>query len=58
LFVGCSIESTQAQGLGYKRRHLEHYDDKVLHYGFNFSLPISRYQFVRSDDLHKQTYLI
>jgi len=43
-------QETEAQGLGYKRRHLEHYDDKPLHYGFHFSLPVSRYKFTHADN--------
>lgn len=50
LLASYSLEHAHGQGLGYKRRHLEHYDDKVLHYGFNFSLPMSRYRFVHSDE--------
>ncbi len=31
------------QGKGYVRRHLEFYDDKPLHFGFLFALPVARY---------------
>nr|WP_293842991.1 porin family protein [uncultured Arsenicibacter sp.] len=32
-----------AQGYAYTRKHLEHYDDKIIHYGFFFAAPITRF---------------
>ncbi len=47
-----TLQESAAQGLGYKRRHLEHYDDKPVHYGFHFSLPVSRYRFTHADNFN------
>ncbi len=40
---------SRSQGLGYKRRHLEFYDDKPIHYGFLFAVPFTRFNFQRSE---------
>ena len=40
---------SRAQGQGYKRRHLEFYDDKPIHYGFLFAVPFTRFNFQRSE---------
>ncbi len=33
----------QAQGYKYVRKHLERYDDRDIHYGFFFALPVTRF---------------
>lgn len=38
-----------SQGVGYVRRHLEFYDDKPIHYGFLFALPVTRFNLRYSD---------
>ncbi|TDB69140.1 type IX secretion/gliding motility protein PorT/SprT [Arundinibacter roseus] len=44
-----AAQSVQAQGTGYVRRHLEFYDDKPIHYGFLFALPVTRFNLRHSD---------
>lgn len=44
-----AIDRAQAQGTGYVRRHLEFYDDKPIHYGFLFALPVTRFNVRHSD---------
>ncbi|WP_373512096.1 outer membrane beta-barrel protein [Persicitalea sp.] len=44
-----TTERAQAQGTGYVRRHLEFYDDKPIHYGFLFAVPITRFNIRHSD---------
>jgi len=44
-----ATERAQAQGTGYVRRHLEFYDDKPIHYGFLFAVPVTRYNIRHSD---------
>jgi hypothetical protein len=39
----------QAQGVGYIRRHMEFYDDKPIHYGFLFAVPVTRFNLRHSD---------
>lgn len=39
----------RAQGVGYTRRHMEFYDDKPIHYGFLFAVPITRFKIRHSD---------
>lgn len=39
----------KSQGVGYVRRHLEFYDDKPIHYGFLFALPVTRFNLQHSD---------
>jgi hypothetical protein len=39
----------QAQGFGYVRKHLERYDDKIIHYGFFFAAPTTRFTVQYSD---------
>jgi hypothetical protein len=36
-------DSVQAQGYAYFRKHLEFYDDKPIHYGFFFAMPVTRF---------------
>jgi hypothetical protein len=38
-----------AQGQGYVRKHLEFYDDKPIHFGFLFAMPVTRYVATPSD---------
>lgn len=38
-----------SQGAGYVRRHLEFYDDKPIHYGFLFAVPVTRFNVRHSD---------
>ncbi|GAB2763377.1 hypothetical protein GCM10027275_00470 [Rhabdobacter roseus] len=44
-----TIQESKAQGTGYVRRHLEFYDDKPIHYGFLFAMPVTRFNIQRSD---------
>lgn len=44
-----TAERAQAQGTGYVRRHLEFYDDKPIHYGFLFAMPVTRFTIRHSD---------
>jgi Outer membrane protein beta-barrel domain len=43
LLLLASLGSVFGQGYGYKRKHLEHYDDKIIHYGFFFAAPTTRF---------------
>lgn len=43
-------EDAFAQGQGYIRKHLEFYDEKPIHYGFLFAMPVSRFRVQHSDD--------
>ncbi len=49
LFVATGFTPAVGQGKGYVRKHLEFYDDKPLHFGFLFAMPVTRYS-VRTDD--------
>lgn len=50
LLLGLFItDKVQAQGSGYVRRHLEFYDDKPIHYGFLFAVPVTRFTLRHSD---------
>lgn len=42
LLVSCCAPA-RAQGYKYVRKHLEHYDDKAIHYGFFFAAPVTRF---------------
>ncbi|GHB83224.1 type IX secretion/gliding motility protein PorT/SprT [Persicitalea jodogahamensis] len=44
-----AVDRAQAQGKGYVRRHLEFYDDKPIHYGFLFAVPVTRFNIQHSD---------
>uniref|UniRef100_UPI00357096C8 type IX secretion/gliding motility protein PorT/SprT n=1 Tax=Salmonirosea aquatica TaxID=2654236 RepID=UPI00357096C8 len=44
-----AADKAQAQGAGYVRRHLEFYDDKPIHYGFLFAVPVTRFTIRHSD---------
>ena len=52
-FIGCWSQSN-AQTSQYFRKHLEHYDDKPIHYGFLFGLPVTRFHIVHSADFINQ----
>ncbi len=43
LLVSVATSHLRAQGYGYFRKHLEFYDDKPLHYGFFFAMPVTRF---------------
>ncbi len=43
-FCSVTISKTFAQNTLYKRKHLEFYDDKSVHYGFFFGVPNTRFQ--------------
>jgi hypothetical protein len=51
LLLGGFLLSYEAksQGTGYVRRHLEFYDDKPIHYGFLFAVPVTRFNIQHSD---------
>lgn len=49
-FVGAA----NAQTAGYYRKNLEYYDDKPIHYGFLFALPVTRFHIVHSDKFLSQ----
>lgn len=40
----------QAQNSTYFRKHLEHYEDKPIHYGFLFALPMTRFNITHTED--------
>ncbi|NIJ55663.1 type IX secretion/gliding motility protein PorT/SprT [Dyadobacter arcticus] len=43
-------QESQAQGVGYRRKHLEYYDDKPIHYGILFAVPFTRFNIKHSND--------
>lgn len=43
LFFFTLPSNVQAQGYKYVRKHLERYDDKEIHYGFFFAMPVTRF---------------
>ena len=43
LLSGLCAVPARAQGYKYTRKHLERYDDKIIHYGFFFAAPVSRF---------------
>ncbi len=43
LFVCIAVSESRAQGYAYFRKHLEFYDDKPIHYGFFFAMPVTRF---------------
>lgn len=51
LFFWGSISTLLGQGQGYVRKHLEFYDDKPIHFGFLFAMPVARYA-VRTSDTY------
>ncbi len=48
LLAGCFTQ-VAGQGKGYVRKHLEFYDDRPVHFGFLFAMPVTRYS-VRTGD--------
>lgn len=38
-----AMGQARAQGYAYFRKHLEFYDDKPIHYGFFFAMPVTRF---------------
>lgn len=45
-----AVQEVSAQGIGYRRRHLEYYDDKPIHYGILFAVPFTRFNITHSAD--------
>lgn len=43
LFAFVATSQSHAQGYAYSRKHLEFYDDKPIHYGFFFAMPVTRF---------------
>lgn len=44
LLLACLLQTAaSAQGYKYVRKHLERYDDKHIHYGFFFAVPVTRF---------------
>lgn len=51
MVVLCVIaQDVRAQGQGYVRRHLEYYDDKPIHYGILFAMPVTGYNIRHSSN--------
>ena len=50
VLLSFSLQETCAQGIGYKRKHLEYYDDKPIHYGILFAVPFTRFNITHNDD--------
>ena len=50
LLLCITVQELQAQGIGYKRKHLEFYDDKPIHYGILFAVPFTRFTLRHNDD--------
>lgn len=50
LFQFIASTEVSAQGIGYRRKHLEYYDDKPIHYGILFAVPFTRYNLTHSQD--------
>jgi len=47
-----AAQDVMAQGIGYRRRHLEYYDDKPIHYGILFAVPFTRFNIKHSKDFN------
>jgi hypothetical protein len=45
LFIFVCIPLTEVSGQGVRRKHLEYYDDKPIHYGILFAVPFTKYNF-------------
>ncbi|MCP1384344.1 type IX secretion/gliding motility protein PorT/SprT [Runella salmonicolor] len=55
LLIGCGLLNTSdAQTVGYFRKHQEFYDDKPIHYGFLFALPVTCFRLVHDDSFLTQ----
>jgi len=50
LLLCVTAQEIQAQGIGYKRKHLEYYDDKPIHYGILFAVPFTRFTLRHNED--------
>jgi hypothetical protein len=50
LLLLLTVQEIQAQGVGYRRKHLEYYDDKPIHYGILFAVPFTRFNIKHSSD--------
>ena len=50
LLLCTAVQQISAQGIGYKRKHLEYYDDKPIHYGILFAVPFTRFNLRHNDD--------
>ena len=50
LVILMSVQDVKSQGIGYRRRHLEYYDDKPIHYGILFAVPFTRFNIKHSND--------
>ena len=51
LLLFCTaVQQISAQGIGYKRKHLEYYDDKPIHYGILFAVPFTRFTLRHNED--------
>lgn len=44
VILSISTQDAYSQGQGYRRKHLEYYDDKPIHYGILFAMPTTRYK--------------
>lgn len=49
LLLLLAMQEAAAQS-GYRRKHLEYYDDKPIHYGILFAVPFTRYNITHSND--------
>jgi Outer membrane protein beta-barrel domain len=52
LLLHSSFIATYAQRTVYERIYQEHYEDKPIHYGFFFALPMSRYNISHNDNFN------
>ncbi len=50
LLLTVSFGKTFAQSTGVRRKHLEYYDDKPLHYGILFGVPFTRFNVTHNND--------
>jgi hypothetical protein len=50
LLLLIAAQDCMAQGLGYRRKHLEYYDDKPIHYGILFAVPFTRFNIKHNND--------
>jgi hypothetical protein len=50
LLLSLTAQEMNAQGTGYRRKHLEYYDDKPIHYGILFAVPFTRFNIRHNSD--------
>ena len=50
LLLCTAVQEISAQGIGYKRKHLEYYDDKPIHYGILFAVPFTHFKLSHNED--------